>query len=244
MKAMILAAGLGTRLKPWTLEHPKALVPVAGVPMLERVILRLKSQGFDFIVINVHHFASQIVDFIKSHDHGVSIYISDESSLLLDTGGGILHAESLLTEDNEPILVHNVDILSNADLSALMIKHKETSSIATLLVSERDSSRKLIFDHDWTLKAWHNIIENRFRPENATIRNSDRELAFSGIYTISTDVFDLMHRQGFDGKFPIMDFFLHNTSTGVIKGYEADNLNLIDIGKPETLSRANLEFSN
>ncbi|MDE5875469.1 MAG: NTP transferase domain-containing protein, partial [Muribaculaceae bacterium] len=109
MKAMILAAGLGTRLKPWTLEHPKALVPVGGVPMLERVILKLKSSGFDQIVINIHHFGEQIIEFVESRDFGVDISISDERGRLLDTGGGILHAEGLLRVDEGPVLIHNVD---------------------------------------------------------------------------------------------------------------------------------------
>ncbi len=121
MKAMILAAGLGTRLRPWTLEHPKALVPVGGVPMLERVIVRLKDEGFDEIVVNIHHFGDQIIDFVRSKDFGVKIFISDERGELLDTGGGLVYARELLGED--PVLVHNVDILSNADLKSFMRKH-------------------------------------------------------------------------------------------------------------------------
>ena len=150
MRAMILAAGLGTRLKPWTLEHPKALVPVDGIPMLERVILKLKSQGFDEIVVNVHHFAGQITDFLDSKDFGIKISISDERGGLLDTGGGLVHARHLL--EGEPFLVHNVDILSNADLSALMHFHESEGNDVTLLTSDRKSSRKLLFDEDGSLK--------------------------------------------------------------------------------------------
>ena len=146
---MILAAGLGTRLKPWTLEHPKALVPVDGIPMLERVILKLKSQGFDEIVVNVHHFAGQITDFLDSKDFGIKISISDERGGLLDTGGGLVHARHLL--EGEPFLVHNVDILSNADLSALMHFHESEGNDVTLLTSDRKSSRKLLFDEDGSL---------------------------------------------------------------------------------------------
>ena len=129
MKAMILCAGLGTRLRPWTLSHPKALVPVGGVPMLERVIDKLRSQGFDYIVVNVHHFPEQIVDFLRQRDLGVKIAVSDESDRLLDTGGAIMKAEELLRFSDGPVLVHNVDILSDADLRGLMQRHIDLSLI-------------------------------------------------------------------------------------------------------------------
>lgn len=243
MKAMILAAGLGTRLRPWTLSHPKALVPVAGVPMLERVILSLKSQGFDDITVNVHHFASQIVDFLNARDFGIRISVSDESGRLLDTGGGILHAEKLLSADDEPFLVHNVDILGNADLRELMAAHRScASAVATLLVSDRDSGRKLAFDSSGALRAWHNLKEEIWKPERPAIAGGFTELAFSGIYVLSTEAFRLMKNQGFGDRFPVMDFFLRNAATGTIRGHQAPGLRLIDIGKPETLSRANNDF--
>lgn len=238
MKAMILAAGLGTRLRPWTLSHPKALVPVGGVPMLQRVICRLRDDGFDRIVVNVHHFASQITDFLAANDFGVDIAVSDESGELLDTGGGVLHARRFLATDDAPFLVHNVDILSSADLPALMSSHRP-ESVATLLVSERDSSRRLVFDKESTLMAWHNLRDGAWRPEGYKPAPTDKVLAFSGIYVLSTEVFGLMEAQGFSGRFPIMDFFLRNAATGRIKGYADNRLQLIDIGKPETLSRAN-----
>lgn len=123
MKAMILAAGLGTRLRPWTLQHPKALVPVGGIPMLHRVITSLTAQGFDDITVNIHHFGQQIIDFLNSKEYGTRINISDERGHLLDTGGGIVHASKFLCADAEPFLVHNVDILSDADLCGLMKAH-------------------------------------------------------------------------------------------------------------------------
>lgn len=235
---MILAAGLGTRLRPWTLRHPKALVPVAGIPMLERVILRLRNEGFSHIVVNVHHFASQIIEFLSSKDFGLKIEISDETGRLLDTGGGVLHARSLLDFDNKPFLIHNVDILSSADLSALMKKHTP-GNLATLLVSDRESSRRLVFSSDLTLKAWHNLSHEKWCPEDFRPNSSDKELAFSGIYVLDSGVFDVMSEQGFKNKFPIMDFFLRNVGNGRIKGSYDPHLRLIDIGKPETLSRAN-----
>ena len=144
MKAMIFAAGLGTRLKPLTDHMPKALVPVAGKPILEHVIGKLKSSGFDEVVINVHHFADQIIDFLKAKDNfGIKIWISDETDELLDTGGGIQKAAPYF---DEPFLVHNADILSNVDLKALYDFHRTSGNDATLLVSPRKTVRYLLFD--------------------------------------------------------------------------------------------------
>lgn len=246
MKAFILAAGLGTRLKPWTLEYPKALVPVGGVPMLERVILKLKAQGFDYVVINAHHFANQIVDFVKEHDFGVKIHISDESEELLDTGGAILKAAPLLCRDEEPFLVHNVDILSDADLGVLMQRLESRSeAIDMMLVSNRNSSRKLLFDRDMKLRAWHNLTTDEYKPEKPEnveqqLQEGElKELAFSGIHVMRPAAIDEMRQLGYTGKFPIMDFLLDPRKSRPIEGTVVNELNLIDIGKPETLSRAN-----
>lgn len=237
MQAMILAAGLGTRLRPWTLEHPKALVPVDGVPMLERVIVNLRAYGFDKIVVNVHHFSLQIIDFLSARDFGIDIVVSDESSRLLDTGGGVLNASPLFKE--MPVLVHNVDILSNADLSLLMERHKEDGSDCTLLVSGRESSRKLIFDDEMVLRGWHNIKENVYKPEGFMPENTDREYAFSGIYVVGEQMIEDMRNWAEGYKFPIMDYLLSPRKGVRVKGFCQRNLELIDIGKPETLERAN-----
>lgn len=239
---MILCAGLGTRLKPWTESHPKALVPVGGVPMLKRVIDRLYSQGFDEVTLNTHHFSDQIFSFINNEDLPVrEINVSDESKLLLDTGGGILNAERFLAADSRPFLVHNVDILSNADLKGLYDAHLSSGGNITLLVSDRDSSRRLVFDKDMNLKGWKNLNTDELRPINLKIENSDAMYAFSGIYVMSPDVFAVMKENGFGGKFPIMDFFLSGLQGLKISGVVATDLKLIDIGKPDTLRRANLE---
>lgn len=241
MKAMILAAGLGTRLKPWTLHHPKALVPVGGVPMLERVILRLKEQRFNDLVINIHHFGEQIIDFIRSNNFGVKISISDERDLLMDTGGGILKAAPLLG-DREPFLIHNVDILSDADLGRLMQCHIESRADATLLVSNRDSSRKLIADKADKLVGWENLKTGELRRRRSFDPHQARHVSFSGIHVISPSVFaDMLRDSHFStGKpFPVMDYYLSTVSEADIRVSEAENLRLIDIGKPETLSRAN-----
>jgi len=245
--ALILAAGLGTRLKPWTLSHPKALVPVAGVPMLKRVINTLASQDFDTIIINVHHFAEQIVDYVKSNDFGVKILISDESSQLLDTGGGLVKAASIDDVAEKPILVHNVDILSNANLKELMKVAEADDSDGTLLVSPRDSSRKLIFDNDMYLRGWHNVLTGELRPasidgliKDAPIsENPDlKEFSFSGIYVMKPDALSHMRRIYANQSFPIMDFFLNPDSGVKLRGVVSYDLSIIDIGKPDTLALA------
>ena len=238
---MILCAGLGTRLKPWTDKHPKALVPVGGVPMLRRVVERLAGQGFDEVTVNVHHFADQIKEYIKSGSLPVSdVAVSEETEQLLETGGGILYAEALLSKDKRPFLVHNVDILSNADLKGLYEEHMNRGGLITLLVSDRNSDRKLVFDKDLVLKGWLNLKTGQKRPEALHIYPEDIILAFSGIYVMSPDVFAIMRKYGFKGAFPIMDFFLSGIPGLKICGVRQDGLDIIDIGKPDTLHRANL----
>lgn len=243
MKSFILCAGLGTRLRPWTLSHPKALVPVGGVPMLKRVIDSLNAQGFDDMTLNVHHFASQIIDFLDSEYPDSGISVSDETDALLETGGALLHAEDYLAKDTDPFLVHNVDILSNADLEGLYNAHVESGADVTLLVSDRVSSRKLVFNRDLSLKGWMNVKTQETRPADVSVSPDDVVLAFSGIYVVSPKAFDLMRSAGFKDAFPIMDFFLSPDSGAVIRGYVQDNLEILDIGKPETLRKANLEVS-
>ena len=263
MKAMILAAGLGTRLKPITDKIPKALVEVGGVPMLERVILTLKRQGFMYIVVNVHHFADQIIDFLRAGDFGVEVVVSDESGSLLDTGGGIVKAAPLLFgPDSSPVLIHNVDIISDADLHGLM---REASDSPTLLVSRRDSSRKLIFDKEMRLIGWHDLKTDTFRPsyiqslmtQNPHIAHSApknltdpidlkdainlkdlTELAFSGIYAVTQSMVQEMKSLEGEGKYSVMDYFLNPKREVTIKGLLDNDLKLLDIGKPATLSQA------
>ena len=235
---MIFAAGLGTRLKPLTDSMPKALVPVAGKPMLEHVILKLKNEGFHEIVINVHHFADQIIHFLKEKDNfGITIHISDETDCLLDTGGGIKKASSFFT-DGEPILIHNVDILSNMDLKGLYTYHQTSGNDATLLVSSRKTARYLLFNHENRLCGWINKDTFQTKPENFVYKPEDqKEYAFSGIHVISPTLFNYMG-DDWSGKFSIMDFYLQNCSKARLGGYTTDNLQIIDIGKPETLEKA------
>lgn len=236
-----MAAGLGTRLRPFTLHHPKALAPVEGVPMLERVIVKLRDFGFNDITINVHHFADQIVRFLEENDFGVNCNISDESDLLLDTGGGILNAARYIAADDAPFLVHNVDILSNADLKSLMYEHIASGRDVTLLTSGRDSSRKLLFDAEGVLQGWHNLTTGEFRPAEFAPSDVLVEEAFSGIYMMNRNaVLEMRRYSGVIGKrsFPIMNFFLdypHSISIGRVCD---KNLRLLDIGKPATLAAA------
>ena len=232
---MIFAAGLGTRLKPLTDHMPKALVPVAGKPMLEHVILKLIASGFDEIVINVHHFAEQIIDFLKEKNNfGIKIWISDETEELLDTGGGIKKASSLL---NEPFLVHNADILSNVDLKALYDFHVASENDATLLVSPRKTVRYLLFNQTNRLCGWINKDTLQTKPEGFIYQpDEQQEYAFGGIHIISPSLFKYM--EGWTGKFSIMDFYLQTCQKAKLGGYAKEDLQLIDIGKPDTLAQA------
>lgn len=240
MKAFILAAGLGTRLRPFTLTNPKALVPVGGVPMLKRVVTRLIEEGFDDIVINVHHFADKIVEYIEANESfGVRIRFSDERDCLLDTGGAVLHAMPMLGESDEPFLIHNVDILSDAPLGTLMRRHQESGADATLLVSGRDSSRRLIFDSERGLRGWQNVREGIYKPSGFEMHEDYRALAFSGIHIMSpVAVAAEMARQGRSGVFSVIDFYLEASRQMKIKGEEMSGLRILDIGKPATLSQA------
>ena len=240
MKAMIFAAGLGSRLKPLTDTMPKALVPVAGCPMLEHVILKLKASGFTEIVINIHHFGEQIIDFLKTNnDFGLTIHISDERDRLLDTGGGIRKARLFFENSGEPFLVHNVDILSDMNLKELYDSHMQSESVATLLASRRTTSRYLLFDTERKLRGWINKDTGQVKPEGFHYDESlYREYAFSGIHVFSPAVFRLMEAPRWEGKFSIMDFYLATCGQTDYSGYLAEKLELIDIGKPETLARA------
>lgn len=237
MKAMIFAAGVGSRLKPLTDTTPKALLPIAGKPMLEHIIQKLKAAGFDEIVINIHHLGRQIQDFLTAHDNfGVRIYVSDEQDYLLDTGGGIKKAACFL-EGDEPFLVHNVDILSNVDVRKLYDIHLQTKALATLLVSKRDTSRYLLFNKEEKLCGWRNRETGEvksfypyFDPEQHT------EYAFGGIHVISPEIFHWMEE--WTGKFSIINFYLSICAKTTIQAYPAENLRLLDIGKPDTLKKA------
>jgi NDP-sugar pyrophosphorylase family protein len=232
-QAMIFAAGLGTRLKPLTDTMPKAMVRVGGQPLIWHVIQKLKQSGYERIVVNVHHFAGQIVDYLKANDNfGLDIRISDETSQLLETGGGIKKALPLF-DPSEPILIHNVDILSNLDLTALPM------DAPLLVVSERKTKRYLMFDGDMRLQGWTNIetVELKGPISQLSIVNSQlRKLAFSGIHVFHPSLAPLLDE--WPERFPIMDFYLKACGDHLIKGYEAKDLRLLDVGKLDTLDKA------
>lgn len=251
---MIFAAGLGTRLKPLTDAMPKALVTVGGIPMLQIQIKRLKAAGITDIVINVHHFATQIVQFVAKHDSfGTNIMFSPEIKQLLDTGGGIKHAAPLLLPNSqntdEYFLVHNVDILSNLDLkrfinlaqasAQLLAATQESESIplAFLLVSERKTIRYLLFDDSMRLVGWTNINTGEVRSPYPNLRvEKCRKFAFAGIHLLSTSVFPLM--QSWPEKFSIIDFYLDVCATHSILGVSIPDLRLMDVGKFYMLDQA------
>lgn len=236
---MIFAAGLGTRLRPLTDNMPKALVPVAGKPMLERVILKLKESGFCDITVNIHHFGEQIIDFLRANNNfGADIHISDERAMLLDTGGGIKKARPFL-DGNEPFLVHNADILSEIDLPAFYRHHLESNAEATLLVSERNTSRYLLFDQEHNLHGWINKSTGEVKPADfAYNEGAYQELAFGGIHVISPSLFRYMDQEEWTRKFSIIPFYLSVCRKTAIQGYPLQGFQWFDIGKPETLGMA------
>jgi len=236
-QAMIFAAGLGTRLKPLTDTMPKALVPVGGQPLLWHVIQKLKAAGFDRIVINVHHFAQQIVDYLKANNNfNIDIRISDETEMLLETGGGIKKALTLF-DSQSPILIHNVDILSNINLAAIYDEAQQSNVDALLMVSWRKTKRYLLFDEEMILDGWTNIETGEIRSPYPAINPSDlKQLAFSGIHIISPHVFPLF--QEMPERFGIIDFYLKYCHQCAFMGKEMKDLRLMDVGKIDTLSEA------
>ena len=236
MNAFIFAAGLGTRLKPLTDTMPKALVPVAGKPLLAHVVEKLKAAGCKKIVINIHHFGDMIIDYVKENNNfGIDIVFSDEREMLLETGGAIKHAVNILGD--EPFLIHNVDILSNVDIKALWNEHLNSGSAATLLVSKRSSSRALLFNEEGNLTAWTNKSTGEVKtPYESVDIASLKELAFSGIHVFSPSLFKYFG--AYPEKFSIIDFYLNTCKEEKIKAFTQEGLQLLDVGKLDSLERA------
>ena len=234
MKAFILAAGLGTRLRPVTDSIPKALVVLNGNPMLKIIIERLIKSGFDRIIINVHHFAGQIIEYVESMNRfGIEIAFSDETGALLDTGGGLKKASWFL-DGTEPFLVHNVDILTNLDLSLLYNHHPGSGSIATLAVQERKSQRYFLFDKEKNLCGWKNeetdIVKITRDPAGDL-----KKLAFSGIHAAAPAIFKLMPDAE---RFSLVDFYLSVASLNRITYLEHSESFFLDLGINENLAEA------
>lgn len=244
MKAIIFAAGLGTRLQPFTLQHPKALVEVNGKPMLQRVIERLRDAGITQIVVNVHHFAQQIIDFIDSNSgFGCDITISDESDLLLDTGGGIAKAALYLIDD-EPFIAYNADILTDFNIANMIEAHNKSCADVTLLTSPRSSSRQLYFNREKRLCGWQNINTGECRPKGFHPNSHFTPASFNGVHIINKKALNLLtEKYAKQPVFSITPFYIDNISALNIQAYQpGTDYQWIDIGRNETLAKARDEF--
>ncbi len=236
MKAMILAAGLGTRFKPWTDHHPKALALINGKTLLERNLVYLQSFGIKDVLINIHHFPDQIRHAIIVNDGwGSNISISDESDEVLETGGGLKKAAAYFDSGN--FLLMNADILTDLDLNSLILFHDKKKPLATLAVTDRKSSRYFLFDHNDRLAGWRNTKTGE---EKISVQTSDlKEKAFSGIHVISPDIFPLIHQRG---KFSVVDVYLGLATRYPILGFDHSDSKLVDVGRTESIAIAEKLF--
>jgi len=236
MRAMILAAGLGTRLQPLTDNLPKALVKIRDKTLLEIAINNLVRNGFDKIIINVHHFADQVIDFIGQNNFGADITISDERDKLLDTGGGLKKASHFFNDGN-PFLLYNVDILSNLDIKTLYQANLKSNSIATLTVRDRESSRYLLFNSENILCGWKNTKTGELI--SSCKIDLLHEFAFSGIHIINPEVFSLMPD---DDVFSMIDLYLDIMRDNKIIAHIDNDSFWLDVGKTESLKIAEENF--
>lgn len=251
MKAMIFAAGLGTRLKPLTDTLPKALVPLAGKTLLQWQIERLKAAGITDIVVNVHHFPDMIINYLRENDNfGCRIAVSDERDRLLETGGGLRKAKELLTGirfpessyPEDPILICNVDILSNIDIPTLLRAYNP-DEMGVVVVSSRDTQRYLLFDHDNHLRGWTNIATGEVRPASlASSPNSliASRLAFSGMQVLNPRIFGVMDKVVAEKgeKFSLIDLYLSIAEKEILRAFIPENYRMMDVGKINQLSEA------
>ncbi|MFV0365680.1 MAG: NDP-sugar synthase [Mangrovibacterium sp.] len=235
MKAMIFAAGLGTRLQPLTNDRPKALVELGGMTLLERCIKRLISFNITDIVINVHHFADLMEDYLLAHDNfGANIQVSDEREMLMNTGGAIRHAKSLLA-GNEPILIVNVDILSDLNFTNLLEYHTKANNLATLVVRQRETSRYLLFNEDF-LCGWKNIKTGETKTSRPNLIDNASPFAFSGIQIISPEFLNLITETG---AFSSIDMYLRLAQQEKIGAFIDANSIWMDLGKYSDIHTAN-----
>ena len=233
MKALILAAGLGTRLFPYTSDRPKALVELNGITLLERAIRKVNELNVSEIVVNIHHFGEQIVEFLEERENfHLPIKISDERDQLLDTGGAILKARSLLGE-SEPFLVYNVDILSSIDLNELSDYHTSRGGLATMAVRDRMTDRYMVFNPEMILSGWRNTKTG----EEKLVRNDAhlRNYAFSGIQIVEPAIFSLITETG---KFSVIQLYLRLAKSHDIYGFLDTSELWSDLGKPDQLIQA------
>jgi N-acetyl-alpha-D-muramate 1-phosphate uridylyltransferase len=233
---MIFAAGVGSRFKPWTDQHPKALAIINGKSLLQRNIEYLQQYGITDIVINVHHFADQVIAALeKNKGWGSNFRISDETAALLETGGGLKKAAPLFTCDH--IVIINADVLTDLDLSRMFSYHKGSNQIATLAVTNRNTSRYFLFDDALTLCGWKNTSAGEVKISRPA--NRLNPLAFSGIHIIEKKLLSLLNREG---KFSIVDVYLDLAANEIIKGFDHSGSKFVDVGKPESISIASSMF--
>lgn len=233
MKAMIFSAGLGTRLRPITRNIPKALTPLDNKPLIFHIIESLHKQGINEFVVNVHHFADKIEAYLESVDLDVTIHISDERSMLLDTGGGLKNASEYLSD--ETFLVHNVDVITNLDVSEMLRFHRKNGALATLAVRNRPSGRCFQFNEHYQLVGWKNLKSGEQKIVGPA--NELYKLPFSGIHIIEPWIFDLIEEEG---AFSIIDVYLRLARQYAIYGFRDDDYYWMDVGTPEKLKEAEL----
>ena len=235
---MIFAAGLGTRFKPWTDKHPKALALVNGKSLLQRNIEYLQRYGITDVVVNVHHFADQVIEAVQSNKGwGSNIMISDEREEVLETGGGLLKARHLL-ENDLPFITLNVDILTNLDINKLLDFHNEHKPLVSFGVTDRKTSRYFLFNDNDELCGWRNVTTGEERISKPA--NSYNQKAFSGIHVLSNRIFEVMQQQG---KFSMVDVYLSLATAETIKCFDHSESKFIDVGKPESIIKAEELFS-
>jgi MurNAc alpha-1-phosphate uridylyltransferase len=240
VRGMLFAAGLGTRLKPFTDRHPKALAPVNGKPLLQRNIEYFKSHGIREIVVNTHHFADQIEDFLnRNGNFGCRISISRERDEPLETGGGLLHAAPYLADSPLPFLVMNADILTDLDLGAIYRHHLERRPLVTLAVTRRKSSRNLLFDEDMVLSGWANQSSGETRIVHNRSGKTLQPFAFTCVHVVEPAIFPLIRQTG---KFSIIDTYLDLAAEYRIEGYLHEHDCVVDVGRPESILEAERHF--
>lgn len=255
MQAMIFSAGLGTRFKPWTDKHPKALAIVNGKSLLQRNIEYLQHNEIKDVIVNVHHFAEQVENAIVENDGwGSNILVSDEREELLDTGGGLLKAKELFTP-GQRFISCNVDILTDLDISKLIAFHEKNTALISFGVTDRKTSRYLLFDNNNRLCGWRNIKtgeektpgknftgEESSTPKGEAMKTPLLEKAYSCVVVFEYDIFRLMEENGFSGKFSLINVYLKLAADHLITGYDHSGDRLVDVGKPESLEVANSLF--
>jgi NDP-sugar pyrophosphorylase family protein len=239
MKAMIFAAGLGTRFKPWTEKHPKALAPVNGRSLLQHNIQYLQRFGIRDVVVNVHHFSNQVIETINENGGwGSNIIISDEADGVLETGGGLFKARELL--GTQTFITINVDILTSLDLGKLILFHQQQEAMISLCIADRDTSRFLLFDEANGLCGWRNIKDDSAIEKIVVPHSNLKQKAYSGIAVFQPEVLNLIP---FTGKFSLIDVFLHLAPAHKIVGYNHSGDTWIDVGRPESVPLAEAMFT-